>query len=111
MITPKQIKEICLENGFKTKKQEDGSDDLNPYVYTAVQKCIQAVQSAEEATQALMGEKLFENICTQLENVKSSHPFTVKDCYFENTPSHLETAKQVGTFKDIDKDVFGREFL
>ena len=27
------IKKIALENGFKLKKQPDGSDDLNPYVY------------------------------------------------------------------------------
>ena len=27
------IKEIALANGFKLKKQPDGSDDLNPYVY------------------------------------------------------------------------------
>lgn len=29
------IKAIFLEHGFKCKSQLDGSDDLNPYVYTA----------------------------------------------------------------------------
>ncbi len=27
------IKRIALDNGFKLKKQEDGTMDLNPYVY------------------------------------------------------------------------------
>lgn len=31
-----KIKEIALANGFKLKKQPDGTWDLNPYVYDAV---------------------------------------------------------------------------
>lgn len=28
-----QIKQLALQNGFKLKKQSDGTMDLNPYVY------------------------------------------------------------------------------
>ncbi len=40
ILTKAEIREICLANGFKTKPQPDGSDDLNPYVYTAVEKAV-----------------------------------------------------------------------
>ena len=32
-MTNEDIKKIALENGFKLKIQEDGSEDLNEYVY------------------------------------------------------------------------------
>ena len=32
-MTKSQIRELALANGFKLKKQPDGSMDLNPYVY------------------------------------------------------------------------------
>ena len=32
-MTNEDIKKIALENGFKLKVQEDGSEDLNEYVY------------------------------------------------------------------------------
>ena len=32
-MTKAQIRELALANGFKLKKQPDGSMDLNPYVY------------------------------------------------------------------------------
>lgn len=32
-----RIRDILLANGFKTREQEDGSIDLNPYVYTAIE--------------------------------------------------------------------------
>lgn len=32
-MTNEYIKKIALENGFKLKVQEDGSEDLNEYVY------------------------------------------------------------------------------
>lgn len=31
-----EIRSLALESGFKLKPQEDGSEDLNPYVYTFV---------------------------------------------------------------------------
>lgn len=33
MMKKEKIKEIALSAGFKTKKQPDGTWDLNPYVY------------------------------------------------------------------------------
>ena len=32
-MTKAQIRELALANGFKLKKQPNGSRDLNPYVY------------------------------------------------------------------------------
>ena len=32
-MTKAQIRDLALANGFKLKKQPDGSMDLNPYVY------------------------------------------------------------------------------
>ena len=39
-MTKSQIREIALANGFKLKKQPDGSEDLNPYVYEFADKLI-----------------------------------------------------------------------
>lgn len=44
MLTKEQIKEIVLENGFKLKEQPDSTLDLNPYVYTAIEKVIEAYE-------------------------------------------------------------------
>lgn len=33
MLSKDDVKRIALENGFKLKIQDDGSKDLNPYVY------------------------------------------------------------------------------
>ena len=33
MMNNDYIKKVALDNGFKLKTQEDGSEDLNPYVY------------------------------------------------------------------------------
>ena len=33
MLSKDEVKRIALENGFKLKIQDDGSKDLNPYVY------------------------------------------------------------------------------
>ena len=35
-----EIRSIALESGFKLKTQEDGSKDLNPYVYTFVGRVV-----------------------------------------------------------------------
>lgn len=32
-MTNEQVREVALANGFKLKLQDDGSYDLNPYVY------------------------------------------------------------------------------
>lgn len=41
LLTRKEIRDICLENGFSVKPQPDGADDLNPYVYAAAHALIE----------------------------------------------------------------------
>lgn len=52
-----RVKEILLNNGFKEKPQEDGTVDLNPYVYTAVNALFDAllehVAQGMEAAEAI----------------------------------------------------------
>lgn len=45
MLDKETIKQIALDNGFKLKEQPDGSLDLNPYVYIAINKAIEAHES------------------------------------------------------------------
>ena len=42
-ISDIEIKEILLANGFKVKPQDDGTEDLNPYVIPAIRKIIERV--------------------------------------------------------------------
>jgi hypothetical protein len=37
-----QVREILLASGFKLKQQPDGTEDLNPYCYTAAAALLQA---------------------------------------------------------------------
>lgn len=41
-MTNDQIRKLALENGFKLKKQPDGTEDLNPYVYAFARALISA---------------------------------------------------------------------
>ncbi len=43
MLTRQEIKDILLANGFTERQQADGSIDLNPYVYTAIEAIIAKV--------------------------------------------------------------------
>jgi len=45
ILTPEEIREIALANGFKLKLQKDGEMDLNPYVYTFVRALIRKVKA------------------------------------------------------------------
>ena len=47
-MTKAQIRELALANGFKLKKQPDGSMDLNPYVYQMMIALLNAAR--EQAT-------------------------------------------------------------
>lgn len=49
MLTREEIKRIALANGFKLKKQPDGSLDLNPYVY----ECAEALLATKKFTSNL----------------------------------------------------------
>ena len=42
-MTKSQIREIALSNGFKLKKQPDGSEDLHPYVYDFVAGVVERI--------------------------------------------------------------------
>lgn len=44
-ISRERVRAILLDNGFKLKTQRDGSEDLNEYVYTAVNKVLEEVGS------------------------------------------------------------------
>lgn len=49
-ITDERIKAICLAHGYKEKRQEDGSMDLNPYVYAAARALLAAAGLNDEPT-------------------------------------------------------------
>ena len=42
-MTKSQIRELALANGFKLKKQHDGSEDLHPYVYDFVAGVVECI--------------------------------------------------------------------
>lgn len=42
-MNKQQVKELALANGFKLKRQPDGTEDLNPYVYEFACKLISIV--------------------------------------------------------------------
>lgn len=45
MLNKETIKEIELANGFKLKEQANGEMDLNPYVYSTINKAIEFYES------------------------------------------------------------------
>jgi len=49
-----QIKELALASGFKLKEQEDGSMDLNGYVYTFANALIEANRIKQKAGHKLV---------------------------------------------------------
>ena len=56
-LTNEQIKEICLNHGFKEKDQGDGRMDLNPYVYDAVRAAIRQATGTPGAVRPQLSEQ------------------------------------------------------
>lgn len=48
MLNKQQIQHLALQEGFKLKKQPDGSMDLNPYVYDLVYSVINIYSTRKE---------------------------------------------------------------
>lgn len=46
-ITNEEIQKIALDNGFTTRRQPDGSIDLNPYVYSFARTLLQHEEAKE----------------------------------------------------------------
>lgn len=54
-MNKEEIKKLALECGFHLKVQDDGSKDLNPYVYQFAGKlCERTAQAGRDAHQALL---------------------------------------------------------
>lgn len=54
-MTKEEIRKLALECGFHLKMQDDGSKDLNPYVYQFAGKlCERVAQAGLDAHQALL---------------------------------------------------------
>lgn len=54
-MTKEEIRKLALECGFHLKMQDDGSKDLNPYVYRFADKiCEHTVQAGVDAHRALL---------------------------------------------------------
>lgn len=54
-MTKEKIRKLALECGFHLKMQDDGSKDLNPYVYQFASKlCERTAQAGLDAHQALL---------------------------------------------------------
>lgn len=49
-ISREKVRTILLDNGFKLKVQEDGKEDLNAYVYAAINKVLEEVGSGVEGS-------------------------------------------------------------
>lgn len=54
-LEKEQVRQLALECGFHLKVQDDGSKDLNPYVYRFADKiCEHTVQAGVDAHRALL---------------------------------------------------------
>ena len=54
-MTKEEIRKLALECGFHLKMQDDGSKDLNPYVYRFADKiCEHTVQAGVDAHRSLL---------------------------------------------------------
>ena len=54
-LEKKQVRQLALECGFHLKVQDDGSKDLNPYVYRFADKiCEHTVQAGVDAHRSLL---------------------------------------------------------
>lgn len=48
LISRDRIRDIMLQHGYKMRMQDDGTMELNPYVYAAAESLIQEVMLALE---------------------------------------------------------------
>lgn len=95
ILTKAEIRDICLANGFKTKPQPDGTDDLNPYVYDAVNVAVN--EAMRKTVEFKVDLSDYTNAPDEEENLPSNAQF-----YFLNELDQLLTAGKTVALQHVE---------